>query len=140
MAWITITPDNIVTVTVNKSEMGQGVYTSLPMIVADELEADWKQVRFVTAPAGDEFKDPVRNNQFTGGSSSVRDMYEPLRKMGAAMREMLVLAAARTWAVPARDCATFMGTVKHIKTGKNALLRRAQHRGVEASGSADPSA
>ena len=118
MAWITITPDNIVTVTVNKSEMGQGVYTSLPMIVADELEADWKQVRFVAAPAGDEFKDPVRNNQFTGGSSSVRDMYEPLRKMGAAMREMLVLAAARTWAVPARDCATFMGTVKHIKTGK----------------------
>ncbi len=118
MAWLSITPDNIVTVTVNKSEMGQGVYTSLPMIVADELDADWKQVRFVAAPAGDEFKDPVRNMQFTGGSSSVRDMYGPLREMGAAMREMLVLAAARTWAVPVRDCAAFMGSVKHIRTGK----------------------
>ncbi len=118
MAWITITPDNIVTITVNKSEMGQGVYTSLPMIAADELDADWKQVRSVAAPAGDEFKDPVRNYQSTGGSSSVRNMYEPLRKMGAAMREMLVLAAARTWAVPVKDCAAFMGTVKHIRTGK----------------------
>ncbi len=118
MAWLSITPDNIVTVTVNKSEMGQGVYTSLPMIAADELDADWKQVRFVAAPAGDEFKDPFRNMQFTGGSSSVRNMYEPLRKMGAAMREMLVLAAARTWAVPVRDCAALMGSVKHIRTGK----------------------
>ena len=118
LAWITITPDNIVTVTVNKSEMGQGVYTSLPMIVADELEADWKQVRIKSASAGDEYKDPVWKSQATGGSSSIRNMYEPLRKMAAAAREMLILAAARTWGVPVRDCAAFMGTVKHIKTGK----------------------
>ncbi len=119
MAWLTITQDNIVTITVNKSEMGQGVYTSLPMIVADELDADWKQVRFASAPAGDEYKDPVWKSQATGGSSSVRNMYGPLRTMGAAMREMLVIAAARTWAVPVRDCAALMGAVRHVKTGRS---------------------
>jgi isoquinoline 1-oxidoreductase beta subunit len=118
MAWLTITQDNIVTITVNKSEMGQGVYTSLPMIVADELDADWKQVRFASAPAGDEYKDPVWKSQSTGGSSSVRNMYGPLRTMGAAMREMLVIAAARTWAVPVKDCAALLGRVKHVKTGR----------------------
>lgn len=119
MAWLTITQDNIVTITVNKSEMGQGVYTSLPMIVADELDADWKQVRFASAPAGDEYKDPVWKSQATGGSSSVRNMYGPLRTMGAAMREMLVIAAARTWVVPVKDCAALRGTVKHVKTGRS---------------------
>ena len=58
-AWLQITPDNIVTVIVNKSEMGQGVYTSLPMILAEELEADWKQVKVKAAPARDDYKDPV---------------------------------------------------------------------------------
>lgn len=118
MAWLAITQDNIVTITVNKSEMGQGVYTSLPMIVADELDADWKQVRFASAPAGDEYKDPVWKSQATGGSSSVRNMYGPLRTMGAAMREMLVIAAARTWSVPVKDCAALLGAVKHVKTGR----------------------
>ncbi len=84
--WLHIAPDNIVTVMVNKSEMGQGVYTSLPMIVADELDADWKNVRMEPAPAADVYKDPARNAQFTGGSSSIRDMYEPLRAAGAAAR------------------------------------------------------
>lgn len=129
-AWLTITPDNIVTVAVNKSEMGQGVYTSLPMIVADELEADWKQVRIKSAPAGDEYKDPVWKSQATGGSSSVRNMYEPLRKMAAAAREMLILAAARTWGVPVKDCAALTGTVKHIKTGRSLTYGAL---GVEAS-------
>ena len=123
LAWLTITQDNIVTITVNKSEMGQGVYTSLPMIVADELDADWKQVRFAAAPAGDEYKDPVWKSQATGGSSSVRNMYGPLRTMGAAMREMLVIAAARTWAAPVKDCAALMGAVKHVKTGQCLYIR-----------------
>ncbi len=97
----------------NKSEMGQGVYTSLPMIVADELDADWKNVRMEVAPAGDAYKDPAWGMQSTGGSSSIRHMYEPLRKAGAAAREMLVIAAAREWNVPVKECAVDLGRVRH---------------------------
>jgi isoquinoline 1-oxidoreductase subunit beta len=118
--WIGITADNKVIITVNKSEMGQGIYTSLPMIIADELEADWKQVKFEVAPAGDEYKDPVWGAQATGGSSSIRHMYEPLRKAGAAAREMLVTAAAEIWKVPAAECDASEGTVKH-SAGKRTI-------------------
>jgi len=117
--WLRITPDNLITVLVNKSEMGQGVYTSLPMIVADELDADWKQIRFESAPAGDPFKDPVWNTQSTGGSTSVRHMFLPLRKAGAAAREMLRSAAAQTWGVPPGECATREGGVRHEKSGRS---------------------
>ena len=112
-AWLQITPDNIVTVIVNKCEMGQGVYTSLPMILAEELEADWKQVKVKGAPARDEYKDPVFGMQLTGGSTSVRHMFEPLRKAGAAAREMLVSAAAETWGVPPGECEARQGWVRH---------------------------
>jgi len=112
-AWLQIAPDNVVTVMVNKSEMGQGVYTSLPMIVAEELEADWEQVRFEPAPAREAFKDPVWGMQSTGGSTSVRHMFPALRKAGATAREMLVQAAATVWQVPAKECLASRGTVKH---------------------------
>jgi len=118
--WLRIMPDNTVVITVNKSEMGQGVYTSLPMIIADELEAGWKQVKFEVAPAADGYKDPVWGAQATGGSSSIRHMYEPLRKAGAAAREMLVTAAAGVWNVPAADCEASQGTVKH-SAGKRTI-------------------
>ena len=117
--WIRVTPDNRITVMVNKSEMGQGVYTSLPMIVADELDADWKQVRFEPAPAGDSYKDPVWGMQSTGGSTSVRHMFVPLRKAGAAAREMLRAAAAQTWGVPPGECETRGGMVRHEKSGRS---------------------
>ena len=116
--WLQITPDERVTIIVNKSEMGQGVYTSLPMILADELEADWKQVQIKAAPARDEYKDPVWGMQLTGGSTSVRHMFEPLRKAGAAAREMLVSAAAETWGVPAGECEARQGWVRHRKSGR----------------------
>src|SRR5512140_3468219 len=74
--WLEVRPDNTVVITVNKSEMGQGIYTSLPMIVADELDAEWKLVSMLSAPAADSFKDPAWNTQATGGSSSIRHMYE----------------------------------------------------------------
>ena len=116
--WLSITPDNIVHVIVNKSEMGQGVYTSLPMIVADELGADWKQVKISSAPAADKYKDPVWGAQATGGSSSIRHMYEPLRLAGAAARQMLLTAAAGTWKVPEKECEVTQGTVRHTSTGQ----------------------
>lgn len=113
--WLEVRPDNSIMVTVNKSEMGQGIYTSLPMIVADELDADWKNVRMEVAPAGDAYKDPVWGMQSTGGSSSIRHMYEPLRKAGAAAREMLITAAARKWGVSTRECVAELGKVRRVK-------------------------
>ncbi len=117
-AWLRILPDNTVVITVSKSEMGQGVYTSLPMIVADELDADWKNVRMEVAPAGDAYKDPVWGSQSTGGSSSIRHMYEPLRKAGAAAREMLVIAAAREWNVSVKECTCDLGRVHHVNSSR----------------------
>jgi isoquinoline 1-oxidoreductase beta subunit len=116
--WLEVLPDNIVIITVNKSEMGQGVYTSMPMIVADELDADWKNVRMEPAPAGDAYKDPAWGMQSTGGSSSIRHMYEPLRLAGAAAREMLLQAASREWKAPLTECASSLGTVRHIKSNR----------------------
>ena len=138
--WLEVRPDDLVIVTVSKSEMGQGIYTSLPMIVADELDADWKNVRMEPAPAGDAYKDPVWRSQATGGSSSIRHMYEPLRKAGAAAREMLLTAAAREWNVPLKECAVATGMVKHIKSESIAHLRRAHAGGREARGAAEPRA
>lgn len=115
-AWIEVLPNEQVIVTVSKSEMGQGVYTSLPMIVADELDVDWKNVRMTAAPAGDAYKDPVWGMQSTGGSSSVRHMYDALRKAGAACREMLIAAAAQAWKVPAAECTYELGAVRHQRS------------------------
>ncbi|MDA8170454.1 MAG: xanthine dehydrogenase family protein molybdopterin-binding subunit [Nitrospiraceae bacterium] len=116
--WISISEDNRVTIIINKSEMGQGVSTALPMIAADELEADWRQVSFVEAPAQPEYADPSMGMQLTGGSSSVRDMYKPFRLAGAAARVMLISAAARTWAVPEGECEAVSGTVRQVTTGR----------------------
>src|SRR2546425_33165 len=94
-AWIEILPDSSVIIWTGRSEMGQGVRTAMPMIVAEELEADWTRVRVAQADA-----DPAYGDQFTVGSRSVRSGFEPLRKAGAAAREMLIGAAALTWSGP----------------------------------------
>ena len=117
-AWLQITPDNKVVIIVNKSEMGQGVYTSLPMIVADEVDADWGLVKMEVAPAAEQYKDPLWGMQATGGSTSVRHMYEPLRAAAASARVMLVKAAADTWGVGEDDCETSKSVVKNKRDGK----------------------
>src|SRR5207245_6878561 len=97
-AWLRIGTDESVLVVVDRSEMGQGVTTSLPMLLAEELEADWSKVRIESAPADKAYVNPMLfGMQGTGGSSSVRAAYTPLRKAGAAAREMLLSAAAETW-------------------------------------------
>lgn len=116
--WLQITRDNLVTVYVNKSEMGQGVVTTFPMLVAEELEADWKQIRFEIAPAVERYQDPVSRSQATEGSTSVVHMQGALRLAGAAAREMLLLAAARLWEVPPETCEASRGIVRSShKTG-----------------------
>src|SRR5437867_194223 len=112
-AWIEIGPDGAVTIWTGRSEMGQGVRTAMPMIVAEELEADWTRVRVAQADA-----DPAYGDQFTVGSRSVRSGFEPLRKAGAAAREMLIGAAALTWKVPREACRARNGMVEHVPTGR----------------------
>lgn len=111
-AWIKIGTDDSVTLVVSESEMGQGVLTSLPMILAEELDVDWTKVRSEHALA-----EPRYGNQATGGSSSVRGDYTNLRKAGAAARQMLIAAAADQWHLPAADLRTDLGTVHHDASG-----------------------
>ena len=116
-AFFQITPDNVVKILVPNSEMGQGVRTALPMIIADELEADWDQLEIIQAPAAEEFKNPVLRNQLTVASASVRGFYGPMRKAGAAGRAVLIEAAAKEWNVPASQCQAVKGTVVNRKSG-----------------------
>jgi len=112
-AYLKITPDNRVTVVVARSEMGQGVRTSLPMILAEELEADWKQITIEQAGASTLYGD-----QTTGGSASVRSTWDPMRKAGAAAREMLITAAALEWGVSRTGCKAENGAVTHAASNR----------------------
>src|SRR5690348_2577269 len=117
-AWLRINPDESVLVIVDRSEMGQGVTTSLPMLLAEELEADWSKIRIEFAPADKAYINPMFGMQGTGGSTSVRAAYTPLRKAGAAAREMLVGAAAETWGVERSGCRAENGAVLHPASGR----------------------
>lgn len=112
--YVSIASDGSVTVICNRSEMGQGVRTSLSMVVADELEADWAQVKVRQAP-GDEVR---FGNQDTDGSRSMRHWYEPMRRCGAAARTMLEQAAAAQWQVPLAQCRAQLHKVVHQPTGR----------------------
>jgi isoquinoline 1-oxidoreductase subunit beta len=122
-AYLKITPDNRVIVVVARSEMGQGVRTSLPMILAEELEADWKQIQIEQAGASTLFGD-----QTTGGSASVRTTWDPMRKAGAAAREMLISAAALGWGVARASCKAENGAVLHPPSTRRATYGELVHR------------
>ena len=107
-AWVRITPDNRVTLILGKSEMGQGIMTALPMILAEELCVDWKNVKVEQAPTN-----PKIYELGTGGSGSVAGSWLPLRRAGAAAREMLIAAAAQKWEVGADTCKAVDGQVVH---------------------------
>ena len=110
-AFVRIGTDERVTVIVNHSEMGQGVYTSLPMLLAHELDADWSKVGFEPAPVDPKYNHPAFGMQMTGGSSSVWSGLEQFRQAGAAARAMLIAAAAQQWNVDASACRTESGAV-----------------------------
>jgi len=112
--YVSIAADGTVTVVCNRSEMGQGVRTSLTMVVADELEADWAHVKVQQAP-GDEVR---FGNQDTDGSRSMRHWYEPMRRCGAAARTMLEQAAAAQWKVPVGECRAQLHKVIHTPSGR----------------------
>jgi len=116
-AYIRISTDNQITVICGLSEMGQGVHTAIPMLVAEELDADWSKIKVQQAQADAAFNNPIFGMQATGGSTSVRGHWEPMRKAGAAARAMLVAAAAERWKASPADCRTEKGMVVH-KSGK----------------------
>jgi isoquinoline 1-oxidoreductase subunit beta len=132
LAFVSIAPDGTVTIVCHRSEMGQGIRTGMPMIVADELEADWKRVKIEQAP-GDEKK---FGNQDTDGSRSTRHFFEPMRRCGAAARMMLEAAAADRWKVPVSEVEAKNHEVIHKPSGRKlgygALAQAAASQSVPA--------
>ena len=118
-AFIRIGRDGRVTMIMGQVEMGQGVYTSMPMLLAEELEVGLDRVQLEHAPPDDKlYGNPIFGFQATGGSTSVKGLYEPLRRAGAAARSMLVAAAAQAWNVDAVSCRAQKGDVTHTPTGR----------------------
>jgi isoquinoline 1-oxidoreductase beta subunit len=118
-AFVRVGTDDTVTVMLPQAEMGQGVYTALPMLVAEELEVGLDRVKVEHAPGDDRaYANPLLGFQVTGASSSVRAFYGPLRQAGAAARAMLVAAAAKGWGVDAASCRAEQGTVIHPPSGR----------------------
>lgn len=129
-AFIRIDTKGVVELIIPQVEMGQGVYTSLSMILAEELDADWSRVRVEHAPADEKlYANPMLGLQATGNSNSVRAFWKPLRQAGAATRACLIEAAARTWKVPSAECRTQESKVVHDRSKRTldygALVARA---------------
>src|SRR6516225_5788292 len=118
-AWIVIAPDDAITIRVARSEMGQGISTALPMLVAEELECDWSRVKaeFV-GPDENLRRERAWGDMSTGGSRSVRSSQQALRTAGATAREMLIAAAAAHWGVPAGECRAANSMITHTPSGR----------------------
>src|SRR5436853_1770348 len=119
-AFVRIAPNDSVTIIANHSEMGQGIYTSLPMLLNEELEADWSKIRVEAAPVDAAYNHTVFGLQMTGGSTTTPSEWERFRKMGAMARVLLIDAAAQNWGVPASECHAEKGVVVHAASNKKA--------------------
>src|SRR5713101_6985230 len=119
-AFVRIAADESVTVIANHSEMGQGIYTSLPMLLNEELEADWSKITVEPAPVDAAYNHTVFGLQMTGGSTTTPSEWERFRRMGAMARVMLVEAAGQKWGVAAASCRVEKGVVIHAESGKKA--------------------
>jgi len=140
-AYVRIKPDGMVTLIMCKVEMGQGTYTSLPMLIAEELDVDLTAVQVEAAPPAPAVYG-FDGDQSTGGSTSIRQCWLPLRQAGATARVMLIAAAARSWGVPAAECHTESGSVIHRASGRRlgygALANQAAHSPVPSAPTLKP--
>ena len=138
-AFLRIDRSGDVTMTIPQVEMGQGVYTALSMIMADELDADFARVRVEAAPPNDAlYKNPLLGFQVTGGSTSIRGFWKPMRKAGAAARALLIAAAADQWQVDPASCRTASGVVFHDGKGLRADYGSLVDAAAKGSPPADP--
>ncbi len=112
--WIVIRPDELVTIRIARSELGQGTFTGLAMLIAEELDCNWQNVRAEYADVNEHVRrDRVFGSMSTGGSRGIRESQEYVRKGGAAAREMLIAAAAQEWRVPVAECSADSGAITH---------------------------
>lgn len=118
-AWLRVSADDVVTLISSQSEMGQGVMTTLPAVLAEELGADWSRVKIEFSPVGPAYANPRINWQFTGNSESTTAFFELLRTIGASAREMLISAAANRWGVKPEECYADNGKVVYRATGRS---------------------
>lgn len=118
-AYVEISSDDVISIVVPGAELGQGVYTALPKIIAEELEADWSRVVVRLATADTAYDNPEKKRQSTGNSDAVKGYFDVLRTIGAATREMLVGAAAVQWGVPRETCRASQSRVHHDLTGRS---------------------
>src|SRR5215510_13031179 len=137
-AWIRISPDDVVTLISSQSEMGQGIMTTLPAVLAEELGADWTRVKIEFSPTAPPYRNPRINWQFTGNSESTTGFFELLRTMGASAREMLIMAAASRWGVPADECFTDTGKLVHKPTGRSFKFGDVAEDAARVTPSANP--
>jgi isoquinoline 1-oxidoreductase beta subunit len=118
-AWVRISADDRVTLLLSQAEIGQGISTTLPAILADELGADWSKVTVENSPVGPDYQNPRIHWMFTGNSESIQSFAPHLRRMGAAAREMLITAAAAQWRANPADCSARDGAVVHVPSGRS---------------------
>src|SRR6267142_6509374 len=118
--WVSITPDGTITIMSAATEMGQGSMTSLPLIIAEELDADWSRVKIVPAPVNEKvYGNPgFGGMQYTAGSNAVTSYFRPLRTIGAQVRRVLLDNAARKLGVPVEELTTEPSVVVHAKSGR----------------------
>jgi isoquinoline 1-oxidoreductase subunit beta len=117
-AWVRISADDRVTLLLSQAEIGQGISTTLPAILADELGADWSKVTIENSPVAPDYQNPRIHWMFTGNSESIQSFAPHLRRMGAAAREMLIAAAAKRWSANPADCSARDGAVTHVPSGR----------------------